>query len=162
MSNYIQAVDRHYTAKKYRPGTGEEWDCFFHGVLVGRIQYRGEPGIWNKHYGMYVADYSSTDYLGEPRMDHRGEHDTLYAAKTQMRQFAEGCINQHNAKAAKKAPVAYLPAADFEFFPTPSNVAGRLLSGVNWRIVQTILEPSAGKGDLMDYALEAYSLYNEL
>ena len=156
MSDYIQVIDRFYTAKKYRPFKGKEWDCFLHGVLIGRIKRRKEPGLWEKNYGMFIADYDRTDYLGGPRMDHHGEYETFYAAKTGMMKFIEKPVKQHKEKATKKAPAAYLPAADFEFFPTPSNVAGRLLQGVNWKIVETILEPSAGKGDLMDYALEAY------
>lgn len=38
------------------------------------------------------------------------------------------------------------------FYPTPENVAEKLTKHVNWRMVASILEPSAGKGDLARYA----------
>lgn len=34
------------------------------------------------------------------------------------------------------------------FYPTPQELADKLLSGVDFRFVQSVLEPSAGKGDL--------------
>jgi len=34
------------------------------------------------------------------------------------------------------------------FFPTPGNLADKMIAMVNWRKVETVLEPSAGKGDL--------------
>lgn len=36
------------------------------------------------------------------------------------------------------------------FWPTPSKLAGMMLSGIDWRYVNSVLEPSAGKGDLVD------------
>lgn len=36
------------------------------------------------------------------------------------------------------------------FYPTPSWLALKMLDGVNWQMVETILEPSAGKGDLAE------------
>lgn len=35
------------------------------------------------------------------------------------------------------------------FYPTPMSVAERMLESVDWAMVETILEPSAGKGDLI-------------
>ena len=37
------------------------------------------------------------------------------------------------------------------FYPTPEALAEKLLRGVDWRKVESILEPSAGKGDLARY-----------
>ena len=36
-----------------------------------------------------------------------------------------------------------------EFYPTPKALAERMLEGIEWDRVRTILEPSAGKGDLL-------------
>jgi len=36
-----------------------------------------------------------------------------------------------------------------QFYPTPPSVAEKMLEGIDWRMVETILEPSAGKGDLI-------------
>jgi hypothetical protein len=35
-----------------------------------------------------------------------------------------------------------------EFFPTPPKMISRLLAGIDWDTVSTVLEPSAGKGDI--------------
>lgn len=37
-----------------------------------------------------------------------------------------------------------------DFYPTPDRLIDRMLSGIDWRMVGTVLEPSAGKGDLAD------------
>ena len=34
------------------------------------------------------------------------------------------------------------------FYPTPAALATKLLSGIDWRFISSVLEPSAGKGDL--------------
>lgn len=36
------------------------------------------------------------------------------------------------------------------FYPTPPHLISKMLSRVNWRNVSTILEPSAGKGNILD------------
>ena len=36
------------------------------------------------------------------------------------------------------------------FYPTPASLASKMLDGINWMLVSTILEPSAGKGDIAD------------
>ena len=40
-----------------------------------------------------------------------------------------------------------------EFFPTPKNLALKMLSDINWEQIKTVLEPSAGKGNLVEFAL---------
>lgn len=37
-----------------------------------------------------------------------------------------------------------------DFYPTPSKIAGMMFAGIDFNRVKTILEPSAGKGDLID------------
>lgn len=36
------------------------------------------------------------------------------------------------------------------FYPTPESISSKMLQGIKWDYVSTILEPSAGKGDLAD------------
>ena len=36
------------------------------------------------------------------------------------------------------------------FYPTPASMASKMLDGIKWDYVSTILEPSAGKGDIAD------------
>ncbi len=45
------------------------------------------------------------------------------------------------------------------FFPTPPDIAGKMLAGLDWWMIQSVLEPSAGKGDLVDAAARAASAH---
>lgn len=49
------------------------------------------------------------------------------------------------------------------FYPTPENLANKMLEGIDWKHVKTVLEPSAGKGDLLDAAKKSYktTLYSD-
>ena len=42
-----------------------------------------------------------------------------------------------------------------QFYPTPPSVAKKMLEGVKWDMIKTVLEPSAGKGDLILAVAEA-------
>ena len=44
------------------------------------------------------------------------------------------------------------------FYPTPPALAEELLSGIAWETVRNVLEPSAGKGNLVDAVAEKYAL----
>ncbi|MBQ7646990.1 MAG: hypothetical protein IJS94_06960, partial [Clostridia bacterium] len=50
---------------------------------------------------------------------------------------------------------------DVGFYPTPPALINKMLEGIDWKYVETILEPSAGKGDILrQIALkEATTLY---
>lgn len=37
-----------------------------------------------------------------------------------------------------------------EFYPTPKNIVEKMLTGTDWNYINTILEPSAGKGFIFD------------
>lgn len=41
-----------------------------------------------------------------------------------------------------------------EFYPTPREIAERMLSGVDFKRIETILEPSAGKGNILEVLAE--------
>ncbi len=50
-----------------------------------------------------------------------------------------------------------------EFYPTPVSLLEKILKGINWRKVGTVLEPSAGKGDIISYihtVADKYPYYN--
>lgn len=40
------------------------------------------------------------------------------------------------------------------FYPTPPELADKLLAGIDWRYIENVLEPSAGKGDLVKAAAQ--------
>lgn len=72
---------------------------------------------------------------------------TLYAAKWAIYKEWQAKRKSYQAKAE------YLPASDnTEFYPTPSKLAGQMIALVDWIKIRSILEPSAGKGDLLGYA----------
>jgi hypothetical protein len=41
-------------------------------------------------------------------------------------------------------------SSDTQFYPTPPELAKRMFAGLDWDEIQTVLEPSAGKGDLIE------------
>lgn len=43
-----------------------------------------------------------------------------------------------------------------DFYPTPKEVLDKIIEGIDWRQIQSVLEPSAGKGDIVDYIKEKY------
>ena len=43
------------------------------------------------------------------------------------------------------------------FYPTPPEVADKLLAGIDWDKTESVLEPSAGKGNLVKAVLENYA-----
>lgn len=46
--------------------------------------------------------------------------------------------------------------ADEQFYPTPPSVARKMLENIDFRYIQNVLEPSAGKGNLIDALLTAH------
>lgn len=45
-----------------------------------------------------------------------------------------------------------------EFYPTPERLLDKATLGIDWKQLQTILEPSAGKGNIVDYVKERYRI----
>lgn len=76
----------------------------------------------------------------------------------QAKQNFARALKEHGGKAQERADVKYLPAdPDAEFYPTPSWLAGKMLACLDRRApIRAVLEPSAGKGDLL-YALQKYN-----
>ncbi len=46
------------------------------------------------------------------------------------------------------------PEAQKGFYPTPPGLADKLLGGIDWDYIETVLEPSAGKGNLVKSATQ--------
>ena len=128
------------------------WNCFLLGEKVGEVQHTTQLDRWaDKHYEASVCIHSDDRWCRTTRV---GYFDTLAAAKAALLLPARAYLaGEEQRNQRKQAPAAYLPEADSEFYPTPSNVAGVLIAGIDWRNIETILEPSAGKGDLIEYAL---------
>ena len=43
-----------------------------------------------------------------------------------------------------------------EFYPTPRKLLDKITEGIDWKMIRSVLEPSAGKGDIADYIKERY------
>lgn len=113
--------------------------------------------------GVEIARITKTENMGKPQYcvgitwerehsEFLGRAATIAGAKKLIRQWGE----QHLTEVSQRTTgqdVKRLPQfSDTGFYPTPSNLAGRMLAGVRWKDVTAILEPSAGKGDLADAA----------
>ena len=46
-----------------------------------------------------------------------------------------------------------------QFYPTPPSVADEMLTGIDWRLIETVLEPEAGKGDLIYEIAKRYHIH---
>lgn len=80
---------------------------------------------------------------------------TLIEAKKAVLLFFRECKVNSNIlmpePEEKKTPVKALPSSfDSEFYPTPKSLGGKLIGMIDWKKVRTVLEPSAGKGDLVE------------
>ena len=50
-----------------------------------------------------------------------------------------------------------------EFYPTPQELVQKMIEGIDWRYIHTILEPSAGKGDIIrEIARKEDKIYNRV
>ena len=99
----------------------------------------------------FGADFGKIWFTNRERM---GDANTITEAKklirTRMANHPEE-FKEISDPYAATCPVAALPAGDnSEFYPTPLALAGKMLSCIDWKRVKYILEPSAGKGDLVN------------
>ncbi len=112
----------------------------------------------SSYYGNaeYIVSATASD---DDRGDYLGRTSTIAGAKKMVRDwYSENSAAVAAAAAnSRAADLRRLPSFDNSgFYPTPSKLAGKMLSCVDWKNVFTILEPSAGKGDLAD-AVSAFA-----
>ena len=43
-----------------------------------------------------------------------------------------------------------------EFYPTPTNLIRKMLEGIDFKFINSVLEPSAGKGDIVDAVIDKF------
>ena len=121
--------------------------------------------------GSQIAEIKPSSYYGkneyivsatigdDERGDYLGRASTIAGAKKMVRDwYSENSAAVAAAAAnSRAADLRRLPSFDNSgFYPTPSKLAGKMLSCVDWNGVFSILEPSAGKGDLAD-AVSAFA-----
>ncbi|MGE4354619.1 MAG: hypothetical protein AB7D36_11120, partial [Oscillospiraceae bacterium] len=122
------------------------WDVWHNGERIGKVIYAPEKMQWCR---MTVAHYAPRYVSGDDQDAYiSDEYSTLYAAKMAVLK----AYKENGSQPKKRAPdISYLPSGNSDdFYPTPSAIAGRMFKLVNWQDVQSICEPSAGKGDLLD------------
>lgn len=132
--------------KSWRNTDGDlfkRWPCFLKGELAGFITWRENPGRWEKPF------YAEGFHEGYDSFITVGSYDSLIQAKNALQKPAAKYL-EYVAQPKKFTPAAFLPSGDYQFYPTPSDVAGKLFSFIDWRKIDSILEPSAGRGDLLD------------
>lgn len=139
-----------YATKKNRYGD-EHIAVFANGSQIAEIK----P---SSYYGKNEYIVSAT--IGDDdRGDCLGRTSTIAGAKKKIRDWYSEHSDTVAAAAAnsRAADLRRLPSFDNSgFYPTPSKLAGKMLSCVDWKNVFAILEPSAGKGDLAD-AVSAFA-----
>ena len=112
------------------------------------IMDRDERSYWNKAaFEISCCHEDSTCVFGY-RADHIGSCNYVAEGMRIIQLFLDDHPDLGDEEKNAKYQVAYLPAGDNkDFYPTPSTLAGKMLAKVDWKKVNTILEPSAGKGD---------------
>lgn len=99
----------------------------------------------------YGADLRKVWFTNRERI---GDASNIAKAKQLIRDRMArypGEFKKMQDESSTSCPVAALPAGDnSDFYPTPLSLAGKMLALIDWRRVKYILEPSAGKGDLVN------------
>ena len=130
-------------------GVWHIWNCVLCGESVGKIEMRTNRRHYEKPYETSVRVLSK-DW---ERFTRVGWYDTLIEAKAALLEPAREYLTElEQNRQESEIPVHLLPSADYEFYPTPPELAGQLLAGVDWDSVDSVLEPSAGMGNLLDFA----------
>lgn len=125
------------------------WACTLLGEEIGKIEHCTDRYKTEKPYEAMVR-ITSKDWI---RHRHVGWFDTLIEAKAALLEPGYEYLQESDKELQKSSiPLRLLPAVDSEFYPTPAALAGQLLSGVDWDQVDSVLEPNAGMGNLIDYA----------
>lgn len=138
-------------------GTIRSINCEVDGKCVAVINEE-IPRNWDRDrcpntvYRVQVLDIYKCRSFRHPYNMHytsHGSYSTLYRAKEAVEKWYSE--NKAALGGRPKVPIQQLPAGKADsFYPTPSKLAGIMLSRVDWRRVKNILEPSAGKGDLVE------------
>lgn len=137
-----------------------EYDVYRNGEWVGVIALDEKRDGSHRRYLSYVCDPdpdASEKYLLRSKRHIKAEY--VYARNDCLTIMQAKKLIMDNAageKPRKKSvPVYSLPADDMEFYPTPSDIAGKLFAMIDWKAFRNsncvVLEPSAGRGDLIEF-----------
>ena len=130
---YLRGYDRDFCEK--RPNGRLHWTVYTNRGKVGSIeQYRDNYGRRAIYYSVSLVDGG-----------YCGNANTLFEAKQLIAKNCKDVPQNHTSI------VSYLADPNAEFFPTPSALAGKMFGNIKKpEEICTVLEPSAGKGDLAE------------
>ena len=86
-------------------------------------------------------------------------HETTRESLDESMPTVQGVFKKSSRKRLKPQHITITNGND-QFYPTPDKLAGMMLAGIDWDKIETILEPSAGKGDLLMAATKASAINN--
>lgn len=142
----------------YRKPWGSEWypnGCHTYTVYHGGCKV-GEIGTASRNRYSRAGENWDVELYTPERSTTIGKAATLFEAK---RLFV-----QHYKPAPKTGTniVSYLADPNAEFYPTPENLAGKMFRYIkDYRNISTVLEPSAGKGDLAELYLRYLNKHSD-
>lgn len=138
-----------------------EYDVYKNGELVGVIVLEEKRDSSYRRYLSYVCDPDAPEkYMLRSRRNIKAEYVytwdnclTMMQAKKLIMDNVQQASGDKSRK--KSVPVYSLPVNDMEFYPTPSDIAGKLFAMIDWKAFRNshcaVLEPSAGRGDLIEF-----------
>ena len=128
---------------KYILNNGKEKNKYYvlcGDEIVGEIYARASTFA-----ATYKNDSSDQfEYLGN-------NYNSPYQARRAVETAYEKALKEHPERFRSKSSqnIQELPLGDAsEFYPTPNSLIGKMLSGIDWTRIETVLEPEAGKGDI--------------
>lgn len=139
-------------------------------MLLGRIIHveptKVETSPWQRTgSGPWALQPNSKYGFVSPNHAERFCETILQAKKECGEYFAAKLKNEQERERTKisRVPLKALPfGSGDEFFPTPTALAGRMIGKIKWKNVKTVLEPSAGKGDLVAAMIECSKAWQSL
>ena len=144
-----------------------EIHVFDGNVLLGRIVHvdpeKIETSCWNRTgEGPWALQPSHKYGFSNPEQA-RYFCKSILQAKSECGDFFKREMSEEKRRDGRKdtrVPLLALPfGTGDEFYPTPSSISGRMIGKINWKYVETVLEPSAGKGDLVTALRECSHTY---
>lgn len=146
-----------YTLTPGKKKSGEEYrryEAYADGNTAKFIiEEATDKNAWRPENLIVYISTSENVFNNQRSWDRRevGRVNTINEAKKFIQKYCSGSRVEHDNDERSSGVIKYLPAGDnTDFYPTPSKLAGRMLACVDWKKVTQILEPSAGKGNLIE------------
>jgi len=143
------------TFEPYRNLTEDERTCFYESIQHSAFSPEGFC-----HEDFYAAATAADPENAVDLFYYEGEvvlPCSSYLASYQDPQRPAHCIREKYHSLSMSTMLQIIEDVGINgFFPTPDDLAAEMLSGVNWDEVESVLEPSAGKGDLANNIVSWY------